>query len=338
MFRQVREALVATSFLCLASSTAVSQLPVGELGGTVFDETNAALLNARVTATNQATGLSRTAVAGDDGSFTLAVLPPGAYEVTAEARGFQTPVRTAVVHTGQLTAVNLKLPVKILQQFVDAVESAPLVDYQSNAIGGVVSRLQIENLPLNGRDFLQLAALQAGVTTSADAGVFTRQFDVSLLGAPPDDTRVTMDGSPIINPILGGAPQNFSQEVVHEFRVSTVNFDVATGLTGAGAINAVTRSASNGYHGSAFLYFRDHNLAAYPALRREPANPDPFFARRQAGFHMGGPLKKNRVCIRNLRTQQPGRRCHCPAACGRADGAWRHLPDRLHRPPRECAF
>ena len=104
-----------------------------------------------------------------------------------------------------------------------------------------------------------------------------------------------MDGGPIYGPATGGTPQNFSQEVVREFQISTVNFDLSTGLTGSGAINVATRYGGNDYHGSGFFFFRDHNMAAYPALRREPANPDPFFARRQAGFNVGGPLKKDRL-------------------------------------------
>lgn len=127
------------------------------------------------------------------------------------------------------------------------------------------------------------------------AGFFTRRFDVSILAAPPEQTRVTMDGGPIFGPVAGGTPQNFSQELVREFQVSTVNFDLSTGLTGSGAINVATRYGGNDYHGSGFFFFRDHNIAAYPALRREPTNLDPFFARRQAGFHFGGPIKKDRV-------------------------------------------
>jgi hypothetical protein len=83
--------------------------------------------------------------------------------------------------------------------------------------------------------------------------------------------------------------------VVQEFQISMVNFDLSTGFTGAGAINIVTRSGGNDYHGSGYFFFRDHNLSAYPALTREPLSPDPFFARRQAGFYLGGPIKKERL-------------------------------------------
>ncbi len=109
-------------------------------------------------------------------------------------------------------------------------------------------------------------------------------------------TRITIDGSTVGDRFAGGATQGLSQESVQEFQVSTFNFDPATGLTGSGAINIVTRRGTNAVHGSAFLYSRDHHLAAYPGLRRDPRSPDtPFFARRQSGGSVGGPLIRDRV-------------------------------------------
>src|SRR5258707_15627299 len=86
-----------------------------------------------------------------------------------------------------------------------------------------------------------------------------------------------------------------SQEVVQELQVSTVNFDLPTGITAVGSINVVTRSGGNDLHGTALYFFRDHKLAAYPALNRDPANPDPFFQRRQFGFAFGGPIRRDRI-------------------------------------------
>lgn len=96
-------------------------------------------------------------------------------------------------------------------------------------------------------------------------------------------------------PGYGGSKMGLSQETVQEFQISTVNFDLSTGITFSGAINVVTRSGSNDFHGDAFFFFRDHDLAAYPALNRDPANPDPFFQRRQFGLALGGPIRRDRV-------------------------------------------
>lgn len=285
----------ATVLIPVSMVLAFAQTPSGSLGGTVLDESEAAIPDAKVTVTNQDTAFERSVTSGKDGMFLVAGLPAGPYEVRAEAKGFRTLVQVTTVRTGNSSRVELLLPIGVLQQLVEAIDRIPPLDYDKHGIAGVVSRFQIENLPLNGREFLRLAVLEPGVAAAPSAGYFSRQFDVSVMSAPAERTRTTMDGGPIYGPATGGTPQNFSQEVVREFQISTVNFDLSTGLTGSGAINVATRYGGNAYHGSGFFFFRDHNMAAYPALRREPTNQDPFFARRQAGFHFGGPLKKDRL-------------------------------------------
>lgn len=295
---QLRTARAGLRAILLMSTFAIlslAQVPTGSLSGSVADETDAAIKNAKITVTNQETGVQRTAVTGDDGLFLVAGLAPGTYEIRAEAMGFRTLAQVVTVQTGNSSRVVLQLPIGILEQIVEAIDKIPPLDFDKHGIAGTVSRFQIENLPLNGREFLRLAVLEPGVAAAPSAGFFTRPFDVSILSASPERTRITMDGSPIYGPATGGAPQNFSQEVIREFQISTINFDLSTGLTGAGAINVATRYGGNQLHGSAFFFFRDHNTAAYPALRREPTNPDPFFARRQTGFNLGGPLRKNRL-------------------------------------------
>ena len=120
-------------------------------------------------------------------------------------------------------------------------------------------------------------------------------MDVSILGGDPDRTRIAVDGARVNDSVDGGTQQNFSQEIVQEFQISSVNFDLSTGITAAGAINIVTRSGSNQLHGSGFFFFRDHHMAAYPGLQRDPLAPDPFFARRQSGLWVGGPVVKDRL-------------------------------------------
>ena len=108
-------------------------------------------------------------------------------------------------------------------------------------------------------------------------------------------TRLTVDGGSIIDYVTGGAGQNFSIESVQEFQISSFNFDLATGVTSVGAVNIITRTGSNDLHGSAFAFFRDHNIGAYPVLNRDRLNPDPFFRRLQSGFSLSGPIKKNKL-------------------------------------------
>ena len=278
----------------------------------------------KVTVTNQDTAFQRLVTSGKDGMFLVPGLPAGPYEVRAEAKGFRTLIQTTTVRTGNSSRVELLLPIVVLQQLVEAMDRIPPLDYDKHGVAGVVSRFQIENLPLNGREFLRLAVLEPGVAAAPSAGYFSRQFDVSVMSAPAERTRTTMDGGPIYGPATGGTPQNFSQEVVREFQISTVNFDLSTGLTGSGAINVATRYGGNDYHGSGFFFFRDHNMAAYPALRREPTNQDPFFARRQAGLrgrlYRGelGPQLRH-LCVRHHH-DAPARAAAGPAGAGAASG------------------
>jgi hypothetical protein len=185
--------------------------------------------------------------------------------------------------------------------FLDRVEiqarptGVTSTEYQ---VQGIVGRTQVEQLPLNGRNVLDLARLEPGVTVEsvANPGAFANNYQrVSVAGASYLQTRVAVDGGAVEDRINGGTSHNFSQEAVQEFQIGTFNLDVATGATGVGAINVVTKRGTNATKGAAFAYYRDHHLAAYPALRRNPATPDPYFARRQLGASGGGKLKTDRM-------------------------------------------
>src|SRR5262249_29788074 len=159
-----------------------------------------------------------------------------------------------------------------------------------------ITQAQGEGLPLNGRSFLELAKLEPGVRPPAAAN--RNRTTVPVLSAPAANlrgARVTVDGGSVTAVGLAGAQMGFSQDVVQEFQLSTVNVDLSAGMSGAGAINIVTRAGANDLHGTAFDFFRDHSFAAYPALKRDPTNADPFFRRQQFGFALGGPLRRDRI-------------------------------------------
>ena len=275
---------------------ALAQAPVGDITGTLFDESGAVIPAAPISITNKGTGLVRNVKTGGDGSFSAAALPAGTYEVKAEVTGFRTLVREATVAVGGVTTVELHLQIGASKDIVTVEAVTPQLEYERHTIDGVVTRQQIQNLPLNGRSFLQLAFLEPGVTVSANSqGQYNRAFDVSVLGGDSNLTRITVDGATVRDSVTGGTQQNFSQEVVQEFQVSSVNFDLSTSVGAGGAVNVITRSGGNEVHGSAYFFFRDHNISAYPALQRDPQNTDPFFARRQSGGWFGAPIKKDKV-------------------------------------------
>jgi hypothetical protein len=281
-----------------AVNSAHAQSPTGIIAGIVTDPAGAAVAGARIVITNRSTAARRNLTTSEDGEYSAAALPPGDYHITAEATGFSLPERTATVEAGTTIRVNLQLQVSAVSETVSARTATPLIRYDDPQISGLVSRNQVENLPLNGRNFLELAKLEPGVQPPTRATASNRNF-VPALGQPVGSngrgTRVTVDGGSIMTVGSGGTAMGFSQEVVQEFQVATVNFELTTGITSGAAINVTTRSGGNNLHGTAFYFFRDHTIAAYPVLDRDIANPDPFFQRRQFGFALSGPIRRDRV-------------------------------------------
>ncbi|MCI0661426.1 MAG: TonB-dependent receptor plug domain-containing protein [Acidobacteria bacterium] len=218
--------------------------------------------------------------------------------------GFKTQIKTLVLRVGDNLTSDFALEIGQASETVVITGDTPTISTTDYKISGVVNRKQIESLPLNGRNFLQLAMLEPGVNVEATAAPGTSPnnfFRVSIAGASQTMTRISVDGAPINDRITGGTAQNFSQEMVQEFQISTFNYDLSTSVTSVGSINVVSRGGTNELHGSAFIYYRDHNTAAFPGFNRDPRRfegpslNDPFFARRQMGGSLGGPIKKDNI-------------------------------------------
>lgn len=292
-----------------------AQATNGSIRGTVSDEAGAVLPNANVFVKHRATNVERKIMTRDDGSFTADNLQPGDYEVKVEATGFKKELMPVTVLTGGNVDVNFTLTVGSSSETVVVTAAGAQLNTSDYKVDGVITRDRIENLPLNGRSFLSLASLEPGVAVTFDAnpgaGGVNNYFRVSIAGSTSTLTRISVDGANVNDRITGGTSQNFSQETVQEFQISTFNFDLSVGNTSSGAVNIVSRTGTNQFHGSAFFFFRDHNIAAYPALRRpddptafnpgfnnpelRPGLIDPFFARRNMGVNVGGPIKKDRL-------------------------------------------
>src|SRR5262245_12712372 len=296
-----------------AASSAHGQAPTGGVAGVVRDPSGAAVPKAQVKLTNSATGLTRDVATSEQGAYSFNALQSGEYELSAEVAGFQRIVRSATVEAGVTTNADFDLVVGATNESITVEGASPQMRYDSHTVGGVVTQAQIQGLPLNGRSFLELAKLEPGVQDPYSN--VSNLLLVTSLGQPQATngrgTRVTVDGGSIMAAGFGGSWMGLSQEVVQEFQIATVNFDLTTGLANGAAINVVTRSGGNELNGAAFYFFRDHKLAAYPGLKRlceEPIAPalcnnsaerkaieDPFFQRRQFGFALGGPIWRDRV-------------------------------------------
>jgi hypothetical protein len=309
-------------FVVTAVSSALAQAPTGTITGTVTDPTGAALALAEITIVNQDTGHVRTVETSSEGIYGAPALPPGRYRVKAGVVGFLPIDRAVDVEAGTTTTVDVPLRLGDVRESVDVSGVVPLIRRDHHQVGGIVTRLQIESLPLNGRNFLALASLEPGVTSPL-RGTNNRQF-VSVFGSGQQFiprvgyTRVTVDGANV-NSVGGiGSSIYMSQDAVQEFQVATVNFDLPTSLTSNGAINVVTRSGGNATHGSGFFFVRNDNLSAYPGLGRDSRNPDPFFERWQFGAAIGGPIRRERAFffVSYERTDQTGVTSVQPAAAG----------------------
>jgi hypothetical protein len=280
----------------LVPGVCLAQLSVGTIAGVVRDASGGVIAGAPVQAVRRSTGQARITITADQGEYSFPALLPGEYEISVEAVGFQRIARTATVEAGTTTRADMVLRVGDLRDSVTVKAASPQIHYDSASVSGVITRDQIEGLPLNGRSVLDLAKLEPGL--QPPTGANRNRTVVPVLGAPASNVggaRFTVDGGSVTSVGLGGAQMGFSQEVVQEFQVSTVNFDLAAGMTDAGSINVVTRGGGNDLRTTTFYFFRDHNLAAYPVLIRDPGQTNPFFQRQQFGFAVGGPVRRDRV-------------------------------------------
>jgi hypothetical protein len=290
--------VIACTLFVLIQESFLAQAPEGAIRGIVKDVTGAVATKTSLRVSQPHLGGGR--VVGTDayGQYYVTNLEPGDYEIEASAPGFNTEVQHVTLRVGDRLTINFQLrPGSVLQRVLVSGDTSA-INTSDFAVNGSVSQVQIQNLPLNGRNFLELARLEPGVSVVSvtNPGTFANNYSrVSIAGAQYLLTQVSVDGVAVNDRMNGGTSQNFSQETVQEFQVERFSFDPASAMSSTGGINIVTRHGTNTLHGTAFFYYRDHNMAAYPGLHRDPKHPHPFFARKQSGFRLGGPLRKDRV-------------------------------------------
>jgi Carboxypeptidase regulatory-like domain/TonB dependent receptor/TonB-dependent Receptor Plug Domain len=280
-----------------------AQVSDGILSGTITDQSGAVMPNARVTVTDQRTGATRAVTADTQGCYTLPNLPPDTYEMTVSAPAFTTQVRTGVTLTvGAKLVLNVAMKAGSPTEVVRMTAAESLASQASSAVSGTVSSSTVRESPLNGRDWTQLATLQAGVTgvqtgSAQGGGNTSRGFGaaMSISGARPDQNNFRLDGISI-NDYSNGAPgsvlgDNLGVDAVEQFSVLGSNYPAEYGRTSGGVINAVTRSGTNAWHGSVYEFLRNSALDARNFFDREI----PPFKRNQFGASGGGPIQKDRT-------------------------------------------
>jgi hypothetical protein len=274
------------------------QSTAATLRGIVRDPNGAVVPGASVKATHAATGTMRDTQTDDEGAYVLTNLLPGGYEVRAEAQGFDVKTIALQLQVGQSATTDLTLGLPSLREEVACldcgVDLRPLVDNSSSKVDQVINEREIANLPLNGRNFLELALLTPG---NAPAPNFdptkSNTLVISSAGQFGRGGSVTVDGADINDDVVGGAVQNISQDAVHEFQIATNRFDARLGRSGSSVINVVTRQGTNEVHGSASIFFRDDRFQGLPATFDRTTGQAPPFDREQYSFTLGGPVRKD---------------------------------------------
>lgn len=285
-------------FAALAA-TAMAQTNLGTILGNLSDPSGAVIAAARVTATNLATNESRTVPTNDTGYYEIPLLPPGRYKVAFEAAGFKREERTQIaLLTGERVRLNAALQVGAVTETVEVTAGAPLVKTDSTELGVVIDNKKIVDMPLNGRNFIQLIGLQPGVISGGGQGgrpgiqygglsIWSSTYNLDGTDASFIETSTPGDasGTSLINTI--------SVENIQEFKVSTNSFSAETGRASSAAVNIISKSGTNQYHGTLFHFLRNEKLDASNFFLTN--QPRPPLRHNQFGGNIGGPVKRDRI-------------------------------------------
>jgi hypothetical protein len=282
--------VLAASTVLLAQTT-VSQ---GSIQGTITDPSGAVVGGAKITITHKATGQVITTASTNSGTYNSGGLIPGDYVLRVEAKGFRTSERTFAVQVGVTSSGNTKLEVGEASQVVEVQASSIQVNTEQSTVQGVITGDQIDKLPVDGRNFLDLAQLEPGVQIQ-DGQTFdptkAGYSSVSINGVFGRTPRIELDGVDISDETVGTTTQNVGMSSIQEFNISRSNLDLSTELTSAGAVNVTTRSGSNDIHGQAFYNFRgrDAGTASFPGAQVG------YYQRNNFGGRVGGPIIKDKL-------------------------------------------
>src|SRR5579862_4684412 len=266
----------------------------GTIQGTITDPSGAVIPSATVTITNQQTGASAKTTTNASGYYTSGPLIPGTYVIAVNHPGFAAVKATATVQIGNVTNGDLHLAVGSTTQVLEVQASDVRVDTQQSEVQGVLTTQQIENLPINGRNFLDLAQLEPGVQLQDG-----QDFDptkagytsVSFNGIYGRNARLSLDGQDISDETVGTTTLNVTQGSIEEFQVGRSDLDLSNEITSSGSVIVSTKSGTNNFHGMAFYNFRDER-AGFANGPGGTANP---FQRNQFGGNFGGPFLKDKL-------------------------------------------
>jgi hypothetical protein len=286
---------------CLAIATpALAQVTVstGGLTGTVTDAQGSAVAGAKVTVVSADAGVNQGVSTDASGYYTVGALAPGKYNLKVESANFKTYQTTAVVQVGQMTTANVRLEIGSSATVVEVTGSAITINSEQAAVQDVLTAADIDQLPVNGRNFLDLATLEPGVQIQ-DGSTFdptkNGYSSLSFGGRFGRTARIEVDGVDISDETVGTTTQNIPQSAIDEFQVASSNLDMSTELTSSGTVNVVTKSGKNEWHGGTYYYGRSNQTSAKIASNPDGSPESLDFGRKQFGADLGGAFIKNRL-------------------------------------------
>ena len=289
-------AVVAATLLLCFSTALFAQSTGGNLSGRVLDETGGALPGVTVTVTNDATGQNRTVVTGADGSYRFLSLPAGTYTVLADLSGFATvTTKNVQVNVASETNRDVSLKQSAVKEQITVTAEAPLVA-TSPSVGTVVSQQELENLPLNGRQFANLGSLAPGTSLSVNSDpTKPGQLTIALNGGSGRNVNFLIDGGDNTDDTIGGALQNFNIEAVQEFKIQTMQYKAEFGRSSGGVLSVVTKTGTNDFSGSAYEFYRSKSLNSPTVVEDQNGGEKNPYRRDQYGVSFGGPIVKDRA-------------------------------------------
>jgi hypothetical protein len=291
---------VSSAILILLAIPVVAQLPTATILGVAKDSSGGVLPNVTITITNVDTGLTRVVKTSDDGEYRVPELPVGRYEVKAEHAGFKTVNRKGItLEVTQQAVINLDFEVGSAEQQVVVTEEAPLVNTQNATLGGTVNETKMTELPLNGRNYIDLALLQPGV--DKDKNQSNQQgTSFSVNGAPPRSNNFTLDGA-ILQTMLGRSPvagesgDALGLDGIKEFQIVAGTFQAEYGLAMGSQMVAVSKGGTNRWHGDVFEYLRNDAFDANTFFNNQAGLGKAPLRKNQFGGAFGGPIKKDKT-------------------------------------------
>src|SRR3954471_5538593 len=293
----------AAILLLLSCASAFAQGTSGTITGRVVDQQGAAVPGVTVTAKSATTGFTRSEVSDSEGVYRLSALPIGTYEVNAELQGFTTVSKKDVeVNVAQTQAVDFPLKVAQLAETVNVTGATPLIETTASSVGAIVDVKRIENLPLNGRQFANLAATVPGVGLSFHSDpTKSTQYAPLVNGGAGRNINYQIDGGDNNDDTVGGQLQAFPLEAVQEFNFQTQRFKAEYGRSNGGVLSVVTKSGTNSAAGSVFEFFRDKSMNALSetekltAIEGTGAAVKGDYRKNQFGGSFGGPIVKDKA-------------------------------------------